>query len=105
MSSYLLAFIVSDYESIENQAGDFKVWARPNAVQYGEYSLTIGQGILDFLTGYTNVSYPLAKMDMAAISDFSAGAMENWGLVTYRSVFNYFEISSENSCHCLEVMQ
>ncbi|XP_012252261.2 uncharacterized protein LOC105683883 [Athalia rosae] len=84
MSSYLLAFIVSDFESIENEAGNFKVWARPNAVANGEYALFAGQGALAFLANYTGVAYPLPKMDMAAISDFAAGAMENWGLVTFR---------------------
>lgn len=86
MSSYLVAFIVSDYESIENESGNFSIWARANAIEHAAYSLSIGPQILDFLGTYTNVSYSLPKMDMAAIPDFSAGAMENWGLVTYRLV-------------------
>ena len=60
------------------------VWARESAIEQAEYSRKIGPQILSHFEDYFNVSYPLPKQDMIAIPDFSAGAMENWGLITYR---------------------
>ncbi|KAL1431494.1 hypothetical protein MTO96_014139 [Rhipicephalus appendiculatus] len=97
MSTYLLAFVVSDFES----RGDdkFRVWARPNAISAVDYSLSIGPKILEFYEKYFSEKYPLPKTDMVALPDFNAGAMENWGLVTFREtalLFNPNESSAGN---------
>jgi len=60
------------------------VWARQETIDQAEYANEIGPKILCFFEDYFNLSYPLPKMDMIALTDFSAGAMENWGLITYR---------------------
>ncbi|CAB1433691.1 unnamed protein product [Pleuronectes platessa] len=49
-----------------------------------DYALNVTGPVLDFLQSYYNISYPLSKSDQIAIPDFYFGAMENWGLVTYR---------------------
>ena len=48
-------------------------------------SLQVAVKTLPYYQKYFDIEYPLPKMDLIAIADFAAGAMENWGLVTYRS--------------------
>lgn len=52
----------------------------------GEFSLQVAKDTLDLYDDYFQIPYPLPKLDMVAIPEFAAGAMENWGLVTYREV-------------------
>lgn len=71
MSTYLLAFVVSDFESLSD--GNFRVWARPEAIESARYALEVGPKVLKFFEQYFNISYPLPKLDMIALPDFSAG--------------------------------
>ncbi|CAL7935735.1 unnamed protein product [Xylocopa violacea] len=84
MSSYLVAFVVSDYGNQEE--GNFRVWTKPHAVNQAAYALKVGQQLLSLLDNYMGINYTeyMPKMDQVSLKDFSAGAMENWGLVTYR---------------------
>jgi len=88
MSTYLVAFVVSDFvyrksEPMDNGV-EFRIWSREGALDQTEWASIIGPQILHYYEGYFNTSFPLPKQDMIAIPDFSAGAMENWGLITYR---------------------
>lgn len=91
--TYLVAFIVSDFSFISESSRTFKVWARENAIDNAKYILKEGQQLLKQLENYTGIQYILPKMDMAAIPDFQAGAMENWGLTTYRYTRTNFQTS------------
>lgn len=86
MSTYLIAFLVSNFKPRGND--NFTVIARPEAYDQTRYSYDIGQDLLQELNEFTGYPYntmkDTEKMDLAAIPDFSAGAMENWGLLTYR---------------------
>ena len=94
MSTYLLAFIIGELKVIETN--DFRVpvrvFATPDKnIEHGRFSLELAARTLDFYEKTFDSKFPLPKMDMAAIPDFSAGAMENWGLVTYRVVDLLFD--------------
>ncbi|XP_057700939.1 aminopeptidase N-like isoform X2 [Corythoichthys intestinalis] len=89
MSTYLLAFIVSDFTYVESNRQNgvqVRVWARKKAIAdgHGDYALNVTWPILKFYERYYDAPYPLPKSDQVALPDFQAGAMENWGLVTYR---------------------
>lgn len=84
MSTYLLAFVVSDFKNKANKDNNFIVHARANAVQHADLAVEKGEKLLKALEEYTGVKFEIPKMDQAAIPDFAAGAMENWGLVLYR---------------------
>ncbi|NXA27343.1 AMPN Aminopeptidase, partial [Ibidorhyncha struthersii] len=88
MSTYLLAFIVSQFDYIQNTSENvlIRIWGRPKAIAEGQgsYALQVTGPILNFFEKHYNTSYPLPKSDQVGLPDFNAGAMENWGLVTYR---------------------
>ncbi|XP_035252401.1 alanyl (membrane) aminopeptidase b [Anguilla anguilla] len=88
MSTYLLAFIVSEFNFIQATEDNvmIRIWARRTAIVegQGEYALNKTGPILKFFESYYNSTYPLSKSDQIALPDFNAGAMENWGLITYR---------------------
>lgn len=88
MSTYLLAFIVSEFTEVSNNSEEvlIRIWGRPQAISEGQgaYALQVTGPILKFFEQHYNTAYPLPKSDQVALPDFNAGAMENWGLVTYR---------------------
>lgn len=89
MSTYLVAFVVCDF--VNQTSGNFSVWTRSDAVTSARYALEVGPKILKYLEQFFDIKYPLPKMDMIALPDFSAGAMENWGLITYRETAMLYE--------------
>lgn len=103
MSTYLLAYIVSEFSHVQRNAPSgtlIRIWARPSAINqtHGDYALNVTGPILDFFSQHYDTPYPLNKSDQIALPDFNAGAMENWGLVTYReSALLYDKQSSSSS--------
>ncbi|XP_042891875.1 aminopeptidase N-like [Penaeus japonicus] len=90
MSTYLVAFVVSDFahvNSTEIEHVVLRVWARPEAIDQAEYANEVGPKILSFFEEYFNLSFPLPKLDMIAVPELSFGGMENWGLITYREKY------------------
>lgn len=87
MSTYLLAFIVGDFEYIESKTNNsvkVRVFTTPGKKHQAKFALECAVKTLEFYDKYFDIAYPLPVLDMIAIPDFTAGAMENWGAITYR---------------------
>jgi aminopeptidase N len=87
MSAYLLAFVYGElgYTASKTKNGvEVRSYATPENVKLTGYSVDVATKLLEFFEDYFGVPYPLPKLDMVALPDFSVGAMENWGLMTFR---------------------
>ncbi|CAG8660596.1 21427_t:CDS:10 [Cetraspora pellucida] len=94
MSTYLIAFIVGDLAYVETSTTGLhnggkpvlvRVYATKGNEHLGQFSLDVAAEVLEYFAEVFGIPYPLPKCDMVAIPDFEAGAMENWGLITYRT--------------------
>jgi puromycin-sensitive aminopeptidase len=87
MSTYLLAFLVGEFEHIRGKTKNgtiVRVHTTPGKKHQAKFALACAVKTLEFYNKYFDIPYPLSSLDMIAIPDFAAGAMENWGAVTYR---------------------
>ena len=87
MSTYLVAFIVGQLETTETVDVDgvpLRVVFTPGKRKLADFALAIGAFSLRFFTEYFDIPYPGEKVDLVAIPDFAAGAMENLGCITFR---------------------
>src|SRR5438876_11250928 len=94
MASYLLAFVIGPLETLDGKTRTgtkVGVRALPDRIAHGRWGLEESIRVLDFLNEYYGVPYPLAKLDHIALQDFAAGAMENWGAITYRERILFFD--------------
>ncbi|ORX60726.1 aminopeptidase [Hesseltinella vesiculosa] len=99
MSTYLVAFVVGPFDYIEAMTSgehnghpiQVRVYAPPGTAEQGRLALNVAVKALEYFAKVFGEPYPLPKMDMVAISEFESGAMENWGLVTYRTIYLLFD--------------
>ncbi|XP_012524023.2 uncharacterized protein LOC105829586 [Monomorium pharaonis] len=99
MSTYLVAFVVSEYEPAVHPANRLNVWGRSEVAPYGKYAQNIGMGIINALENITDIDYALYKLDLVGIPDFSYGAMENWGLATFREYALFYNEKETTSTY------
>ncbi|HEY6765839.1 MAG TPA: M1 family metallopeptidase [Candidatus Sulfotelmatobacter sp.] len=88
MSSYLAALVVGNFEYIEGSADGIpiRVWSTPGKKEMGKFALDSAEHILVYFDKYFGIKYPYGKLDLIGLPDFSAGAMENTGCITFREV-------------------
>ncbi|XP_058811599.1 aminopeptidase N-like [Topomyia yanbarensis] len=84
MSSYLFAFVVSDFSALRIDQ-TFAVHAQSSVLNSTRYALDFTKDAISQLAGYFKRPYQLSKLDIVAVDDFLMGAMENWGLITYKT--------------------
>ncbi|KAL6996293.1 hypothetical protein U1Q18_006426 [Sarracenia purpurea var. burkii] len=87
MSTYLVAVVIGLFDHIEDSTVDgikVRVYCPVGKSDEGRFALNVAVKALDLYKKYFSVPYNLPKLDMVAIPDFSGGAMENFGLITYR---------------------
>ncbi|MDE1832881.1 MAG: M1 family metallopeptidase [Candidatus Micrarchaeota archaeon] len=88
MSTYLLYMAVGKFESVSTKLGTLpiRVLTVPGKVAYASMALEYAKRFIKFFNEYFGIKFPLPKMDLIAIPDFAAGAMENWGAITFREI-------------------
>ncbi len=87
MSTYLLAFVYGDMVYKEDQTKNgisVRSYSVPENKNLIGFSAEVAVKCIEFFEDYFGVPYPLKKLDLVALPDFSVGAMENWGLMTFR---------------------
>lgn len=87
MSTYLLAWVFGEMESLEATTKDgvlVRTFATPDNIEFTRFALDCAVKTLEFYNQYFDIAYPLKKCDFIALPDFASGAMENWGCITFR---------------------
>ena len=93
MSTYLVYIGVGDFECIEGKAEGVRIRVAtvPERSGQGEFALDCARKFLGYYNRYFGIKYPLPKLDLIAVPDFAAGAMENWGAITFREIELLFD--------------
>src|SRR3954447_1350064 len=88
MSSYLAALVVGNFEYVEGSVDGIpiRVYSTPGKKEMGRFALDAAEHIVGYYNKYFGIKYPYGKLDLVALPDFSAGAMENIGCITFREV-------------------
>ncbi|KAK6493279.1 glutamyl aminopeptidase [Huso huso] len=87
MSTYLVCFAVHQFVAVKRMSAKgipLNIYVQPEQKHTAEYAANTTKIIFDYFEWYFKMNYSLPKLDKIAIPDFGTGAMENWGLITYR---------------------
>ncbi|KAE8289438.1 Glutamyl aminopeptidase [Larimichthys crocea] len=100
MSTYLVCFAVHKFEYLERTSASgipLRIYAQPSQLDTAEYAANTTKMIFDYFEEYFNMTYSISKLDKIAIPDFGTGAMENWGLITYRETNLLYDENQSSS--------
>ncbi len=88
LSSYLAALVIGNFEYIEGEADGIpiRVYNTTGKKEMGQFALETAEHVLSYYDKYFNIKYPYGKLDLVGLPDFSAGAMENAGCITFREI-------------------
>lgn len=85
MSTYLVAYAVGSFDSVNGMSKDGKTMVKMNTPLHrsndGRFGLNVSINSLNFFSNYFKIPYSLPKLDLLTVPNFDAGAMENWGLI------------------------
>lgn len=96
MSTYLLAFAVTDFQQNLNTQENVSVYAQPDKFHLTNYAVDFGIEARKIIENYVQRQYQLPKMDLVAFDDFLFSAMENWGLITFTSRSLLYDTVTQN---------
>ncbi|XP_017777374.1 PREDICTED: endoplasmic reticulum aminopeptidase 1-like isoform X2 [Nicrophorus vespilloides] len=103
MSTYLVAFVICDYKHLNKQTErgvSVSVYTPSPYISQASFALSTATHIMNFFEDFFMVPYPLPKQDLVVIPDFATGAMENWGLITYReTAILYDPLETSTAAH------
>ncbi len=93
VSTYLIYLGVGEFEYLTGKVGkvQIRVVTTKGHKSKGKFSLELGKKLLTSYEKYFGIRYPLPKLDLIAIPDFAAGAMENWGAITFRETILLYD--------------
>ena len=99
MSTYLVYLAVGRFERVSARHGGVRVsvLAVPGNRERGRFALRLAVRLLAEYEKYFGVRYPLPKLDLLAVPDFAAGAMENWGAITFRETLLLYDPATSSS--------
>lgn len=86
MSTYLLYLGAGEFEFFESKYRNVVIRgvATPGKSQHTKFAVESARKFLAYFEEYFDFEYPLPKVDLIAVADFAAGAMEQWGAITFR---------------------
>jgi len=88
MSTYLVCYTINKFTSVQGSTADgsvkVRVWTTPDTINQAHFALESAKSVLGNYSTYYGIPFPLSKLDLIALPDYGAGAMENWGLITFR---------------------